>query len=351
MTTRAFRIPPEVPLVQRVESGTVPLESLRTQSDGSVGSGAFFLIHGGAGPADPKGEKALSAREAVIRIARQARTILPTSHAGLKGFHARGLEERSFSDAEMVAITASRALEENPLFNAGIGAALQGDGIARVSAAYMDSTRSVFSSVANIAACVRPSELACFLQTERFTCLDGMGAESLARNLGVPQTDLVTKDRHNRWLKLRAESAGSGGALRADGKGTIGCVALDAHGNLCALTSTGGVGNETPGRLGDTPTVAGNYCSPIVAVSCTGFGEQILACAFAARLATRVEDGLPLADAMRKGIAEAHAREFGLAAIAVALDPARKTATWCTGTTEGYFIWAGFDGRADLVFG
>ena len=43
--------------------------------------------------------------------------------------------------------------------------------------------------------------------------------------------------------------------------GTVGAVALDSRGNLAAATSTGGMTNKLPGRVGDTPIVgAGCLC-------------------------------------------------------------------------------------------
>lgn len=43
--------------------------------------------------------------------------------------------------------------------------------------------------------------------------------------------------------------------------GTVGAVALDEHGNLAVATSTGGVTNKLPGRIGDTPTPGAGFWS------------------------------------------------------------------------------------------
>jgi L-asparaginase len=273
------------------------------------------------------------AREAVVGIARTV-----ASEGRTAALHT----------AEQLALFAAGALEEEPLFNAGLGAALQGDGVARVSAAFMESTRQKMSAVMNVQGVVRPSFLAHHLQSERFSCLDALGGQALAARLGVPFADLVTPFRFDSWAAQRRETLNAPDSSVTGGKGTIGCVTLDTTGVLAAVTSTGGAGNETPGRVGDTPTVAGNYCTSRVAVSCTGYGEQILACAFAARLATRVDDGLSLEAAMRKGIDEAFAKGYGLAAIAVAREG--DDAVWAAGTTEGYFIWAGCNSKEPLAF-
>ena len=63
-----------------------------------------------------------------------------------------------------------------------------------------------------------------------------------------------------------------------DSHDTVGAVALDAHGNLAAATSTGGTLNKTPGRVGDSSLIGcGCYANNLAAaVSLTGWGEPIM---------------------------------------------------------------------------
>ncbi|KAK5110013.1 hypothetical protein LTR62_006380 [Meristemomyces frigidus] len=42
-------------------------------------------------------------------------------------------------------------------------------------------------------------------------------------------------------------------------QGTVGCVVLDDSGTICAATSTGGITNKLPGRIGDTPTIGAGF--------------------------------------------------------------------------------------------
>lgn len=42
-------------------------------------------------------------------------------------------------------------------------------------------------------------------------------------------------------------------------QGTVGCVVLDSLGTLCVATSTGGLTNKLPGRIGDTPTLGAGF--------------------------------------------------------------------------------------------
>ena len=60
--------------------------------------------------------------------------------------------------------------------------------------------------------------------------------------------------------------------------GTVGAVALDRHGNIAAATSTGGMANKLPGRVGDTPVIgAGTWAdNRSCGVSATGHGEAFI---------------------------------------------------------------------------
>ncbi len=289
------------------------------------------VIHGGCGPQDPTGPKARLAADTLATIAEQLHGVatqpLSPERAILKSIAG------TLSAAEERSLRGTMALELDPMFNAGIGSALQADGRARVSAGYMESTRGVFSAISNLEDYTYPSELTCLLQHERFSVLDGLGAPLLAERLGLPTHDLVTAPRRKRWEEQNQSNE--------SGKhGTVGAVSIDHTGALCAITSTGGVGNETIGRVGDTPTVAGNYCSQRIAISCTGQGEQIVRQSFATRVATRVDDGMDPVEAMRKTTEEAQAQSFEVGAIAVACSADGQTVYTIASTTRPYFVWA-----------
>jgi beta-aspartyl-peptidase (threonine type) len=72
--------------------------------------------------------------------------------------------------------------------------------------------------------------------------------------------------------------------------GTVGAVALDARGHLAAATSTGGMTNKQPGRVGDSPLLgAGTYADDrTAAVSCTGTGEMFIRVAAAYDVCARM---------------------------------------------------------------
>lgn len=242
--------------------------------------GPQLILHGGAGPMDPEGDRIVTATGALRDIA------------------AALFEDLKFGrEAREVALECVKAMERHEMFNAGRGSAMQRDGGIRMSAAFMDGNLQSFSGVMGVESVLHPSVMAEALQTESARVLGPPGTELLARRLGLPVADLVTEARLADWQKRRAK-----------GGDTVGCVVRSAQGHLFAVTSTGGRGYEEPGRLSDSATVAGNYCSRFCAVGATGVGEQLVDDAMAARLETRVRDGMTLAQASTKCFEEAKER-------------------------------------------
>lgn len=292
----------------KVTSGTIPLTKVMQHP--------LIVAHGGAGPQDPKGERfktAVSLLNSAISSAADLRI------------------------ATEIVLKVAQTLEADPEFNAGRGASIQADGVARVSASFMESESRKFSAVMNVEDLIHPSVLALHLQNSRFCILDHMGATDLKRELELPSAQLVTKDRLRRWIRHKRSRLESG--PDAGKTGTIGCVAADISGQLAALTSTGGVGNETAGRVGDTPTIAGNYCTQMVAVSCTGIGEQIIAHALAPRISIYFETNRDLKNSLQRALEEAKIREFEFAAIAVAVDREKGVAHWAGGSVNAELCW------------
>ena len=86
--------------------------------------------------------------------------------------------------------------------------------------------------------------------------------------------------------------------------GTIGAVALDAHGHVAAATSTGGITGKRWGRIGDSPLIgAGTWADDrSCAVSATGAGEYFIRVGVAHEIAARIrylgEDAQTAADAV-----------------------------------------------------
>jgi L-asparaginase len=102
--------------------------------------------------------------------------------------------------------------------------------------------------------------------------LSGSHVENLARDWGLefkPDEWFWTQkrwDEHRRGLAVgqgKAEATLADDALSDEGtylsQGTVGCVCLDQWGNLAVATSTGGMTNKLPGRIGDTPTLGAGF--------------------------------------------------------------------------------------------
>lgn len=114
-------------------------------------------------------------------------------------------------------------------------------------------------------------------------CLGGAKVEELAKKWGceiVAEDYFWTRKRweqHKRGLgddgahgweeKIAGNVIGAAHADEEEGwdgheylpQGTVGCVALDRYGTLCVATSTGGLTNKLPGRIGDTPTLGAGF--------------------------------------------------------------------------------------------
>ena len=200
--------------------------------------------------------------------------------------------ERGGSSLDAVTLTV-RMLEDDPLFNAGRGAALTSEGTAELDAAIMDGREETAGAVAAVQHVKNPVELARrVLEKSPHVMLVGAGAEEFALQEGmvpVPNRYFRTSER---IAQLESEQRGErGGDVVAGPQGTVGAVALDEMGNLAAATSTGGVTNKHPGRVGDSPLIgAGTYAkNGACAVSGTGQGEYFIRAVAAHHIAAAVE--------------------------------------------------------------
>ncbi|KAF9246006.1 hypothetical protein DTO006G1_162 [Penicillium roqueforti] len=105
--------------------------------------------------------------------------------------------------------------------------------------------------------------------------LVGPYVETLARDWGLdfcPDEWFFTQkrwDEHMRGLKGEEEPV----SLT---QGTVGCVCLDQWGNLAVATSTGGLTNKLPGRIGDTPTLGAGFWAEAWDELVSGVGEAVL---------------------------------------------------------------------------
>jgi beta-aspartyl-peptidase (threonine type) len=235
-----------------------------------------LVIHGGAGVV-PRHEMT-GADEEAYRAALEA--------ALGRGFDILSRDGRSL-DAVQAAV---EVLEDSPLFNAGRGAVFTSAGTNELDAAIMSGRTLDAGAITGVKRIKNPIALArLVMEQSAHVMLAGEGAEVFAQQRGmalVPEEYFFTE---RRWESLqRARRVGVQAA--ADQHGTVGAVALDVHGDLAAGTSTGGITDKRPGRIGDSPVIgAGTYANDCCAVSATGHGEYFIRHAVAHDICARVE--------------------------------------------------------------
>jgi len=284
-----------------------------------------IAIHGGAG-AVPRhtltAERERNYREALAAALDLGYTTLEKGGSSL--------------DAVTVAV---RSLEDNPLFNAGRGAALTRDGAAELDAAIMEGRQQRAGAVAAVRHVRNPIELARrVMEKSRHVLLVGAGAEEFAMEEGialVPNGYFRTEERR---AQLESERSGRPVSdLVPSSQGTVGAVAIDESGDLAAATSTGGMTNKRQGRVGDSPIIgAGTYAkNGVCAVSATGHGEFFIRTVAAHHICAAVEHrGLALREAVRE-LLHGRLRELGGSGGIIAIDRAGRIVTEFS--TEGMF--------------
>ena len=188
-----------------------------------------------------------------------------------------------------------RYLENCPLFNAGKGAVFTHDGKNELDAAIMDGRNLMAGAIAGVGDIKNPISTArLVMEKSAHVMMVGKGASDFARSMGVEMVDSSYFFTQPRWNDLQK-------ALSKEKMGTVGCVALDIHGNLAAATSTGGMTNKRYNRVGDAPIIgAGTYANNATcAVSATGHGEFFIRYSVAHDISALMEyKGLSLVDAV-----------------------------------------------------
>jgi beta-aspartyl-peptidase (threonine type) len=199
---------------------------------------------------------------------------------------------------------AVRIMEDDPIFDAGVGSVLTSAGTVELDAALMDGRTLRYGAVANLRHIRNPISLARHVLDGPGTLLVGEGAEAFAAAQGTPliaNEALIVERERKLWQQWRATQTTAAPGVTAEpdraaalaGHDTVGAIALDHHGNLIAANSTGGTPFKMPGRVGDTPLVGcGLYADASVgAAVCTGWGESIVRMALARRAVELLERG------------------------------------------------------------
>lgn len=269
-----------------------------------------IIVHGGAGIVPP--ERVESAQAGCKEAALVGWRILLAGGSALDAVEA-----------------AVRSLEDNPIYNAGTGASLTRDGTIELDAGIMGGHTLRVGAVAGVELIKNPVSLARRVMESPHVLLAGKGAQEFAQEQGIPLCafdDLLTERQYRIWLENRAQAVDEAGKepryhrrevgslqARKEKHGTVGAVAIDMFDTLAAATSTGGIHNKYPGRVGDSPLVGcGFYADENAAVSCTGHGEDFIRLLIAKRAADFVGRGETAREAAEAAIAVLSTRATGL---------------------------------------
>jgi beta-aspartyl-peptidase (threonine type) len=255
-----------------------------------------IVVHGGAGVIERKDlspEQEAAYRAAMNRAIQAGGAVLSKRGSALDAIE-----------------TATRLLEDDPLFNAGRGSVFTAEGRNELDSAIMDGKTLAAGAVAGVTRTRHPISLARrVMEQSPHVMLISAGADRFSQEQGLEQVEPGWFYTERRWralesflgenhLPLPPKPAGicEGDSVQNlahdEGKhGTVGVVALDMYGNVAAGTSTGGTTGKRWGRVGDSPIIgAGTYASnKSCAVSATGTGEYFIRLAVAREICALVE--------------------------------------------------------------
>jgi beta-aspartyl-peptidase (threonine type) len=294
-----------------------------------------LALHGGAGDA-ARGADTQPHRAALREIAGEAQSLLRAGRSALD-----------------VVETAVMRLEDCPLFNAGVGAVLNRDGLPELDASIMHGATRACGAVTGVSRVKNPVQLArAVMERSPHVLFMGAGAEALARTLALPEVTpdyFVTEERFHQLKEAHRKNVI---ALDHDSAfGTVGAVARDQDGHLAAATSTGGLTNKHPGRIGDTPIVgAGTFADDSsAALSCTGTGEAFIRAGFGFHVHARLAySGFALEQACLEALEQV--RRYQGRGGCIAIDRAGNVALPYTSKVM-FRAWVGADEKVQVAVG
>lgn len=169
---------------------------------------------------------------------------------------------------------AVNAMEDNPVFDAGVGSVLNEDGEIEMDAIIMEGSTLKTEAVAALRKTKNPVSLAKkIMEKTEHVMIIGEGAERLARRWRleqVPREKLVTEEaekERREYTRALSESYN---------RETVAAVVINANGDIAAATSTGRITGKKAGRVGDVPIIGSgaNADNGSGRASSTGHGES-----------------------------------------------------------------------------
>lgn len=160
-------------------------------------------------------------------------------------------------------------LENNELFNAGIGATRNIENKIFHDAIIVDGKTRDWGAISNCNIYKNPIKLAKHIMNKKMGFISGN--ENIKKycdshKISTVNSRYFTSKFRNKLDKLNHDL------------GTVGVVARDKLGNICCATSTGGLTDKFPGRIGDTPMcgISSIASNQICGISVSGQGEEII---------------------------------------------------------------------------
>ncbi len=200
-----------------------------------------------------------------------------------------------------VVVRTIQLLEDDPLFNAGVGAVMTWEGQHELDASIMHGGSLAAGAVAGVRTVRSPIAAArAVMLHSPHVLLSGPGADEFARLQGLETVDNAFFATERRREDLERYRQRQQAALPEFKFGTVGVVVRDRNGDLVAGTSTGGMTGKRWGRVGDSPIIgAGTFAdNASCAVSATGHGEYFIRFGVARDICARVRYlGVPLQEA------------------------------------------------------
>lgn len=272
--------------------------------------GMALIVHGGAGniPRDA-----------------WARHIEGCERAVQVGWSVLRAGERSI-DAVQAAIT---TMEDDPAFDAGVGSVLNRDGQVEMDAGLMEGEHLGAGACAGVTRVKNPIRLARLILESENVFMVAQGAERIAEANGLetmPPEQFITEEEASRWRGYLIHPPPVEELFES---GTVGCVAVDRFGTVCAGTSTGGRDFKMPGRVGDSPLIGCGFYADNRGggASTTGWGEGISRLVLCKSVVDALSRGAEPLSAAREAIQLLQQRLNGAGGVIVA-DRSGRVADW-----------------------
>src|SRR5262250_975154 len=261
------------------------------------------------------------------------RPVMISSYNGVNAL-GKGMEIlKAGGDTLAAAVAAVTIVEDDPNDDSvGYGGLPNEEGEVELDASVMHGPTHRAGSVAGVRRIKNVAKLAkTVLERTNHVMLVGDGARRFAVAEGFEEMNLLTEHSRKIWLAWKASTSFNwrpgidspewkpkaalrehiapmfGESLEEQGllaravnvildppTGTIPCMAVDAKGDISAVTTTSGLSWKIPGRVGDSPIIGAGCCvdNEVGAAGSTGKGEENI----------KISGGHTIIEMMRKGM-------------------------------------------------